>query len=189
MKTLPATQTSRQADLQDFLAEAVITSRLEHPNIVPVYAQGTLPQGDPYIAMRLVSGQTWKKRLEHRQSGDLQDHLEILLSVCNAVAFAHTNALVEDGYRGVRTGRELAHALHILGMIEHRAGQPEVAASHLRRAQDLLGAQVVTEGDDLNLLLQRADVLCQLGQTQAALGNMDAAERTSTFVARDDGEI
>ncbi len=39
-----------------FLREALITARLEHPGIVPVYEAGRWPDGTLFYAMKLVSG-------------------------------------------------------------------------------------------------------------------------------------
>lgn len=49
---LPAADSSR------FITEARITARLPHPSIPPVYSLGTLDDGSPYLAMKLVRGQT-----------------------------------------------------------------------------------------------------------------------------------
>ena len=39
-----------------FVREARLTARLQHPNIVPVYEAGRWPSGEPFYAMRLISG-------------------------------------------------------------------------------------------------------------------------------------
>src|SRR5262245_4521481 len=39
-----------------FEPEALITSRLEHPSIVPVREAGVWPSGEPFYAMTLVAG-------------------------------------------------------------------------------------------------------------------------------------
>src|SRR6185436_2581567 len=39
-----------------FLREALITARLEHPGIVPVYEAGRWHDGTPFYAMKLVAG-------------------------------------------------------------------------------------------------------------------------------------
>ncbi|HEU4730825.1 MAG TPA: hypothetical protein VFT22_23180, partial [Kofleriaceae bacterium] len=41
-----------------FEREALITARLQHPAIVPVYEAGTWPDGSAFYTMRLVSGGT-----------------------------------------------------------------------------------------------------------------------------------
>src|SRR5438132_7612922 len=47
-----------------FLREAAITSRLEHPSIVPVHSMGQDPDGCPYYAMRLIQGQTLQEAIQ-----------------------------------------------------------------------------------------------------------------------------
>src|SRR5262245_18606256 len=39
-----------------FRREALLTARLQHPSIVPIYEAGSWPTGEPFYAMRLVSG-------------------------------------------------------------------------------------------------------------------------------------
>jgi len=89
---------------QRFAAEAVITGRLDHPNIVSVHDLGRDPEGRLYISMKLVRGVSWATMLHpgERPSGGapgekplgLRDHLDILLRVCDAVAFAHAHGVV-----------------------------------------------------------------------------------------------
>ncbi len=91
----------------NFVAEAVITGRLEHPNIVPIYALGHAPDGDAYLAMKLVGGQSWKQLLYSEPGRTLHEHLEILLQVGNAVAFAHSRGIVHNDLKptNVMVGR------------------------------------------------------------------------------------
>ena len=44
--------------MRRFLLEARVTGQLEHPNIVPVYDLGSLPDGKPYYTMRIVKKQS-----------------------------------------------------------------------------------------------------------------------------------
>ncbi len=75
-----------------FLAEAWLTGLLEHPNIVPVYDL-EWQQDCPRLAMKLVAGQPWKALLDE-QPDALERHLEILLQVGNALAYAHSRGVV-----------------------------------------------------------------------------------------------
>ncbi len=82
---------------RNFLAEAHIHGRLEHPNIVPVHELGVNEQGELYLAMKLVEGRSWRALLDERSAGaDLELQLEVLLQVCNAVAFAHSRKVVHN---------------------------------------------------------------------------------------------
>src|SRR5215472_14056200 len=43
---------------QRFLSEARITGQLQHPGIPAVHQVGTLPDGRPFLAMKLIKGST-----------------------------------------------------------------------------------------------------------------------------------
>src|SRR5579871_6535417 len=46
------------ANADRFVRESRITARLPHPGIPPVHALGTLADGSPFLAMKLIVGQT-----------------------------------------------------------------------------------------------------------------------------------
>lgn len=84
-----------------FRAEAEVASQLQHPCITPVHALGQTPDGRPYFTMKLVEGNTLSQliRAYHSQPDDekLQALLRNFVSVCEAVALAHTrNVLHRD---------------------------------------------------------------------------------------------
>jgi serine/threonine-protein kinase len=82
-----------------FIAEAQITGQLEHPNIVPVHELQVAPNGVPFFTMKLVQGVSLDKWLKdpRRPLGSterIEDGIEILLKVCDAVAYAHHRGVV-----------------------------------------------------------------------------------------------
>ncbi len=79
-----------------FVAEARATAFLDHPNIVPVHEIGIDAEGEILLAMKLVDGKSWGDLLQRREGrpvADLDAQLEVLLGVCNAIAFAHSRGL------------------------------------------------------------------------------------------------
>ena len=80
-------QTQRDA----FLAEAVVTGDLDHPNIVPVHDLGGNQEGALFYSMKRVRGTPWSEVMAAKS---LAENLEILLKVCDAVAFAHSRKVV-----------------------------------------------------------------------------------------------
>src|SRR5688572_910780 len=50
--------------LQQFLVEAEVTGRLEHPGVVPVYGMGRTSTGRPFYAMRYIQGETLDAAIE-----------------------------------------------------------------------------------------------------------------------------
>jgi tetratricopeptide (TPR) repeat protein len=83
------------ATMARFMREAMITARLQHPAIVPVYDAGVRRSGEPYYTMPLVPGKNLYQAiheldtLEQRMS--LLPHVQ---AVADAVAYAHEQGVV-----------------------------------------------------------------------------------------------
>ncbi|MBL8797266.1 MAG: protein kinase [Planctomycetia bacterium] len=85
-----------------FIEEAQINGQLEHPNIVPVYDLGVDAQKRPFIMMKMVKGKSLKEVLDQLRENPKQVEkeftlgrfLNILVNVCNALAFAHARHVV-----------------------------------------------------------------------------------------------
>ncbi|MBL8955146.1 MAG: serine/threonine protein kinase [Myxococcaceae bacterium] len=87
----------------ELLREALITGRLEHPNIVPVHMLAVSQEGEPFFVMKRIEGIPWRKllrdpvalqRLSREKAEPLVLHLDIFLAVCDAVAFAHSRGVL-----------------------------------------------------------------------------------------------
>ena len=72
--------------------EARVLARLEHPGIVPVHDAGTLPDGRPFYAMKLVRGERLDEAAARLAS--LPERLRLFLRVCETVAFAHARGVL-----------------------------------------------------------------------------------------------
>ncbi len=95
-----------EAQLARFVAEAQITSQLEHPNIVPVYDMGVTSRGDLFFVMKKVEGRSLRQVLtaldpdkdETLRGSILQwtrtKLLHAFIQVCNAVAYAHDRGVL-----------------------------------------------------------------------------------------------
>ncbi|HEY0135546.1 MAG TPA: hypothetical protein VGB85_15785, partial [Nannocystis sp.] len=53
-----------RTDEERFVREVLLTARLQHPGIVPVYAAGRWPSGEPFYAMKLVSGRSFDQVID-----------------------------------------------------------------------------------------------------------------------------
>jgi len=74
-----------------FLSEALVTGALDHPNIVPIHDVGRADDGAPFYSMKRVEGQSWRNVLA---KNSLDENLEILLKVSDAVGFAHARGVI-----------------------------------------------------------------------------------------------
>jgi serine/threonine protein kinase len=85
-----------------FFEEAQINGQLEHPNIVPVYDLGIDAQKRPFLMMKMVKGRSLKDVLDQLRDNPKQAEkeysqgrlLNILVNVCNALAFAHSRGVI-----------------------------------------------------------------------------------------------
>jgi serine/threonine-protein kinase len=90
----------RHADRPDvwrrFAEEARVAGQLQHPGVPPVYEVGLLPDGRPFIAMKLIQGRTLAALLAERASlgHDLPRFLGIFEQVCQTVAYAHSRGVI-----------------------------------------------------------------------------------------------
>ncbi|WNG35711.1 protein kinase [Archangium violaceum] len=78
-----------------FVAEALVTARLQHPSIVPVYEAGRWPGGEPFYSMKLVSGRSLADVIAERAT--LEERLALLphvLAVAEAIAYAHSERII-----------------------------------------------------------------------------------------------
>ena len=78
-----------------FEREALITARLQHPAIVPIYEAGTWPDGVGFYTMRLVPGGTLQAAIEGARL--LSARLALLhhvVAMTEAVAYAHAQRII-----------------------------------------------------------------------------------------------
>lgn len=78
-----------------FAREALLTARLQHPAVIPVYEAGRWPDGGPFYAMKLVSGRSLEAAL--RDAGTLDERLVLIphvIDVVDALAYAHEKGII-----------------------------------------------------------------------------------------------
>ena len=107
-KYAPTSGTARR-----FLDEARITGQLQHPGIPPVHDLGTLPDGRPFLAMKLIKGDTLDDLLAAGPSRDRGRFVAVFEQVCQAVAYAHAHDVIH---------RDLKPANVMVGTLRRGAG-------------------------------------------------------------------
>ncbi len=101
VKTLRAGVTGSDAPLR-ILREAWVTGTLEHPNVVPVHDVAIDAAGMPVIVMKRIEGLAWSELIHAPEeiarrfavADALEWNLRTLVSVCNAVHFAHSRGIL-----------------------------------------------------------------------------------------------
>lgn len=74
-----------------FLEEAQITGQLQHPGIPPIYQVGTLGDGRPFLAMKLIKGETLDAKIKR---GEKINYLALTEAIAQAVGYAHAHGVI-----------------------------------------------------------------------------------------------
>jgi tetratricopeptide (TPR) repeat protein/tRNA A-37 threonylcarbamoyl transferase component Bud32 len=101
LKVMRTAVPANDLDARRFVREAEVTARLDHPAIPPVHEAGTDATGRQYLLMRRIEGEALSRRVEaaHKDGGrpdraELRALVEVLVKVCDAVAYAHSQGVV-----------------------------------------------------------------------------------------------
>ncbi len=96
IKVMPAVLADDPARRERFEREARSISRLEHPNICPLYDVGELPDtvgGGLFLVMQFLEGETLAARLS-RGALSIKETLDVGIQIAEALAAAHRAGIV-----------------------------------------------------------------------------------------------
>jgi serine/threonine-protein kinase len=98
-------RSASEGTVHALVREARTTGSLEHPGIVPVHAIAFDQAGTPALVMKRIDGVSWATLLKEPNHGAwrfvasagrdrLESQVQLLMQVCNAVAFAHRQGVL-----------------------------------------------------------------------------------------------
>ncbi|MCR9202305.1 MAG: protein kinase, partial [Planctomycetaceae bacterium] len=127
-----------------FIREALITGRLNHPGVPSTHELGTLPDGRPFMALRLVRGRNLARWLTEHRSTPSPDaaSLNALLSafgrLCDCVASAHADGIIHRDIKpaNVMVGEFGEVQLMDWGLARHSEGSNSQASRSSEAAAD-----------------------------------------------------
>ena len=92
---LISTEHSQSAEARKrFSVEAKAAAKLRSRHVVQVYDDGETPEGNPYIVLEYLEGETLEQRLERERDISLLDAARIVSHVGRALARAHAQGIV-----------------------------------------------------------------------------------------------
>jgi serine/threonine protein kinase len=92
-----------------FRREARLAASIDHPNILPVYEAGELPDGRLFLAMRFVQGLDLSDLLKERGVLDSHEAVAILSQIGLALDAAHDRGLI---HRDVKPANVMLEQVH-----------------------------------------------------------------------------
>src|SRR5688572_19713292 len=85
--------------LARFDAERQALARMDHPHIAKVLDAGADERGRPYFVMEYVPGMPITRFCDEQRLG-LRERLELFCQACEAIAHAHTKAIIHRDVKG-----------------------------------------------------------------------------------------
>ncbi len=90
-----------EESLLRFQREAKSVGILNHPNIVSVYEMNTFADGEPYIAMEFVDGQTLAEFVKGSKELPVDTVIDIMRKCASALSYAHQQGII---HRDIKSG-------------------------------------------------------------------------------------
>ena len=100
-------------DVLSFLHEAMIVSKLDHPNIVKIHDADIFNER-AYIAMDFIAGYPMSERLRRKKYLTAAESLRIMQSVLNALIVAHSKGIVHGDIKPANIMYDRNKKLYIL---------------------------------------------------------------------------
>jgi len=94
LKILHSELAKQPGAVKRFEQEATSASQLTHPNLVAVYQHGLLKEGQPYLLMDYVEGESLAHLLSKEKYLDTHQVTDIFLQVAEAVKHAHDKGVI-----------------------------------------------------------------------------------------------
>jgi tRNA A-37 threonylcarbamoyl transferase component Bud32 len=94
LKFLKPEMAKREMLVQRFVREARAAARIKSENVARVVDVGTLPTGEPFMVMELLSGQDLRRVVASRGPLPIEDAVGYILQACDAIAEAHLYGIV-----------------------------------------------------------------------------------------------
>lgn len=150
LKVLHASLTRDPELLERFARELRNTARISHPNVVGCYGEGRTPQGQPYLALEYLQGETLDSRIEAEAPFDLGCTVHIAVQIARGLTAAHQVSVVHRDLKpeNVMLLDDERVKLFDFGLARARVpNQPSITAQDMRLGTPMFMApEYIAEG-------------------------------------------
>ncbi len=100
LKLMRAGNLASERERRLFEREADALGRLLHPGIATIFESGMTANGQPFLVMEYIAGQTLAEYtnslapLNGYRPADLADRIAVFLSICDAITYAHQQGVI-----------------------------------------------------------------------------------------------
>lgn len=94
LKMLLAHLSKNEGSVRRFLQEATAAGQLTHPNVVSVFDFGLTEDGQPYLVMDFVKGESLAQVISARGPIPYRDALPLFMQICEGLNLAHEKGVI-----------------------------------------------------------------------------------------------
>ena len=192
VKVLRPEYRGRPAAVRRFLDEARVTGQLQHPGVPPAHDLGTLPDGSPFLALKLIKGRTLADLFAGRSDDPAERSrlLAVVEQVAQTLAYAHSNGVL---HRDLKPGNVMVGAFGevqvmdwgLAKLLTTKASRPREGTEddpHRTAAYDPPSALELPDSDDKTQAGAMLGTPAYMPPEQAA-GQLDRIERRADVFA------
>jgi serine/threonine protein kinase len=97
-----------ELSIKRFEVEAQASSKLSHPNLVPVFDYGFTANNEPYLVMEFIEGEVLDVILRRERKLPLPDFIEFFTQMCKALNYLHKNGII---HRDIKTSNIIVQTI------------------------------------------------------------------------------
>jgi len=126
--------------VHQFNLERDTLARLEHKNIASLIDAGVTPEGTPFVAMEYIEGRPLDKACD-RAALSLQDKVQLVLQLCEAVAYVHRNLIL---HRDLKPSNVIVNSEGTVKLLDFGTLKLLGPAAHLSSEMTQAGMRAIT---------------------------------------------
>src|ERR1700730_3412224 len=117
-----------------FYREAQSAGKLQHPNIVTIYDLG-VQEATPYLVMEFLEGESLDTVIRSHRALSLEEKLNIVIQICNALAYAHEQSIV---HRDIKPGNVMVLKDGVVKIVDF--GIARIGGENVTHSGQLMGS-------------------------------------------------